>query len=351
MDLSRRNLLEAGASACIAMAVAPALAAAAEADGQADVIDFRAAAESINATIRANHYRPAELDSDGYRRIEAEVIALGATATGADAFLAGFNALWRRGPFSHVGLQRATEPAAARLARLDTFVAGDDAVRLSWQGDAAILTVNTMSGADTIAKIEAAYDEIASRGAERLILDLRANSGGAFAVVPLVGHLIRAPMVAGVFASRLWYRDHGAPPGPSDFPTAAPWRGYSVRAFLDAMLARPLTGYQIDPMAPRYGGPVFVLTSRRSISAAEIAADALKGAGRAILIGEKTPGALLSSSRFDIAGGFHLMVPVADYFSVANGRVEGVGVTPDVPAAADQALQVALSHPPRRAGR
>jgi carboxyl-terminal processing protease len=343
MEVTRRTLLMAGASAGAAAFAGPAIAA----EAGSEPGGFRAIAQSINATIRANHYRPAELDSVAYRQIEAEVVALGQRSATADAFLAGFNALWRRGPFSHVGLRRADEPAAAGLARLDTQIAGDGAVSLAWQGEAAVLTVNTMSGADTIEKIEAAYDAIAARGAERLILDLRANGGGAFAVVPLVGHLLSEPIVAGVFASRLWYRDHDAPPGPSDFPSAVPWRGYSVPAFLAEMLARPLTGYVIDPLEPRYRGPVFVLTSRRSISAAEIAADALKAAGRATIIGEKTPGALLSSRLFDVPEGFHLRIPVADYYSIANGRIEGVGITPDVPTTADQALQVALAHPLR----
>lgn len=33
---------------------------------------FRETVESINATIRANHYRRAELDSEAYQRIEKQ---------------------------------------------------------------------------------------------------------------------------------------------------------------------------------------------------------------------------------------------------------------------------------------
>lgn len=304
--------------------------------------DLRATAELINDTIRANHYRPTELDDARYRQIENDVIALGNTAASGDEFMAGFNGLWKGGPFSHVALLRAEETTAERYARLDTLVAGDDAVTLAWQGDAAILTVNTMSGADTIEQIEAAYDEIAERGARKLIIDLRRNTGGAFAVVPLVGHLIGEPFDAGVFVTGAWYEDHEEPPGTVDFPSATPWRGYSVRAFQADMLSRPLTGYRIDPMQPQYRGPVYVLTSARSISAAEIAADALKSIGRATLIGEKTPGVVLSSKRFDIPGGSHLMVPIADYFSTSNGRLEGIGVTPDLPVDPDRALDIAL---------
>lgn len=81
-----------------------------------------------------------------------------------------------------------------------------------------------------------------------------------------------------------------------------------------------------------------VLVSARSISATEIAADALQSAGRAKIIGERTLGVALSSKLFDIAGGLHLRVPIADYYSIKNGRLEGNGTTPDVPVNANQAL-------------
>lgn len=304
--------------------------------------NFRDAAVAINETIRANHYHPAELDDDRYRQIEREVIALGEKAASADEFMDGFKAIWRKGPFSHVGLQKAQEPAADRIAKLDTLIVGPDAVKLAWQGSTAILTINTMNGADTIKAIDTAYGEIAARKAEKLIIDLRRNSGGAFAVVPLVGHLIDKPIDAGVFVVGSWYGDHAKPPGQADFPSAKPWRGYSVKEFQADVLTRPLTSYRIDPMRPLFQGPVVVLTSARSISAAEIAADALQSIGRAKIVGEKTPGIVLSSKVFDIPGGFHLRVPIADYYSNRKGRLEGAGVTPDIPVSADQALDVAL---------
>jgi carboxyl-terminal processing protease len=236
------------------LAAVISLIAGVNAYGAGEPADFRDAAKLINDTIRTNHYHPAELDNDAYRQIEKDVIALGDKALSADEFLAGFNAIWRKGPFSHVGLRKAEEPAAERYARMDTEIAGDGAVTLVWKGTAAILTVNTMSGADTIEAINAAYDEIVARKAEKLIIDLRRNGGGAFAVVPLVGHLISKPIDAGIFVVRSWYENHEKPPGPADFPSAKPWRGYSVKAFQADVLTRPLTSYRIDPMQPLFQG-------------------------------------------------------------------------------------------------
>jgi hypothetical protein len=304
--------------------------------------NFQDAAVAINKTVRAHHYHPVELDSDAYRQIELDTVALGEQATSAGEFMDGINAIWRKGPFSHVSLRKADEPAAQRIARLDTLFVGPEAVTLEWRASTAILTVNTMNGADTIKAIDAAYGELVARQAEKLIIDLRRNDGGAFAVVPLVGHLIDKPMDAGVFVVASWYADHQRPPGPADFSSAKPWRGYSVSKFQADVITRPLTSYRIEPMQPVFHGPVLVLTSARSISAAEIAADALQSIGRAKVIGEKTPGLCLSSQLFDIPGGFHLRVPFADYYSIRGVRLEGVGVTPDMPVSASRALELAL---------
>src|SRR5579863_4623895 len=100
-----------------------------------------AAAQLINDTIRVNHYHPAGLANDAFRQIERDVIALGETAVSADEFMTGFNRIWQKGPFSHVGLRRAEEPAAESIARLDTLIAGDGAVTLAWSDAVAILTV------------------------------------------------------------------------------------------------------------------------------------------------------------------------------------------------------------------
>ena len=134
----------------VLLAAVTCLMVGAGAEALAQSVQLRETAAMINGTIRANYFRPAELDSDAYRQIEEDVIALAETATSADEFMNGFNAIWRKGPFSHVGLQKAQESAADRYMRLDTLLAGDDAVTLAWQDSTAILTVNTMSGTDTI---------------------------------------------------------------------------------------------------------------------------------------------------------------------------------------------------------
>ena len=50
---------------------------------------------------------------------------------------------------------------------------------------------------------------------------------------------------------------------------------------------------------------------------------------------------MLSQSMFDVAEGFMVSLPVADYYSIENGRIEGSGVPVHVDAEPEKALDVA----------
>ncbi|MEM8988250.1 MAG: S41 family peptidase [Pseudomonadota bacterium] len=306
------------------------------------VIDYSAVAKSISTTMAAHHYNPAELVTPEYAAIEKAVCNLAQTAKTDEAFVDGFQEIWRDGPFSHVNLSKAQGAAEDLAAFFDAMNVGENGATLAWKGDTAILTVNTMMGVDTIARIEAAYDEIHEKGAQKLIIDLRRNEGGAFAVRPLAGHLTRDAFIAGGFVSQPWNRAYDRKPTLEDMKSVDPWSGWSIRAFWADAQSNPLTVAQFEPMAPLFDGPVFVLTSKRTASAAELVTDALQASGRAKVIGERTAGQMLSQKVYDIVGGFHLNVPIADYYSAANGRIEGVGVAPDIKIQASKAMDIAL---------
>ena len=292
--------------------------------------------------MHAHHYNPAELNSPAYLAVEQAVRELAQTATTDEAFRIGFEAIWDDGPFSHVDLRHEDRDAEAITDWIDTLRIGGGGAALSWDGDIAVLTVNTMMGIDTIEEIDAAYDEIAAHGAAALIIDLRANRGGMFAFKPLVEHVLDAPLDIGVFVSQGWNAGMDRAPGPQDTAGVEPWTGWSIRDFWDSAQANDLTLARLNPDGPHYTGPVYVLVSERTASAAEIAADALQASGRAILIGHRTAGQMLSQRVYDMPGGFQLYLPIADYYSLASGRIEGVGLTPDMPQDADTALETAL---------
>ena len=303
---------------------------------------FEDAAAAISETMQNYHYDPSALEDESYRAIEARVAALAEQPQSREDFVAGFNEIWRDGPFSHVDLGVAQSSAEDLSEYLDTLRVGGEGATLRWDGDIAILTVTTMMGLDTIEQIDAAFDEIAQRSATALIIDLRENGGGAFAIRPLIRHLIDEPLDAGMFTSQRWSSVHDDPPTRDDVLAVAPWQGWSIRAFWHDAQNDALVRVQLEPMAPIFEGPVYVLTSQRTASAAELATDAMKASGRALQIGERTAGQMLSQKIYDITQGLHLSLPIADYFSLANGRIEGVGLSPDIEIEADAALELAL---------
>ncbi len=181
-------------------------------------------ATAINETMRAYHYDPAELDTPAYKRIEAAISELAEVTTSDEAFIEGFQEIWKNGPFSHVAISKAQQPADALANYLDTMRIGGGGAVLAWQGDVAVLTVNTMMGLDTIEEINAAYDQIAARETDALIIDLRENRGGAFAIRPLVSHLLTKPVDAGGFISRRWNAEHRRGPNTTELAGSIPGR-------------------------------------------------------------------------------------------------------------------------------
>ena len=105
---------------------------------------------------------------------------------------------------------------------------------------------------------------------------------------------------------------------------------------------------------------VAVLVDRASRSAAELTPAALQEAGRAIVIGEQTAGAVLISQESGLPDGGRLTLSRADFVTRCGVRLEKRGVTPDVSAVTsfadlragrDPALDAAVAalQPPERA--
>ncbi len=310
---------------------------------QDSLADIRSAPAAIRATLNRHLFDPQVLESPAGIATLRAVDSLARSVRSRREFFAGFNRLWAEGPISHVRVGRAVMPAAEMMAFVDTMRAGADGVALRWDGNIAVLEVRTMNGVDTRERISSAYAEIVARGAQGLVIDLRANEGGAFAVVPLVGHLIDRPVEGGVFLGRRWTDQHSDAPSPAQVEALQPWTGWSLTRFWGDVESRGILRIQFTPMLPRYAGPVAVLTSKTTASASELATDAMMNNGRVQVFGERTAGQLLSQRVFDLFPGTHLYVPIADYRSARMGRIEGLGITPHVALPAAQALDSALA--------
>jgi retinol-binding protein 3 len=88
--------------------------------------------------------------------------------------------------------------------------------------------------------------------------------------------------------------------------------------------------------------PIYVLTSKRTISGAEDFTYAMKYAKRAIIVGDTTSGAAHATAPFPLGQGFVMNIPVArSYHEVTGANWEGTGVFPDVDVKGENALEKA----------
>lgn len=83
--------------------------------------------------------------------------------------------------------------------------------------------------------------------------------------------------------------------------------------------------------AARYGGRVVLLTGPATASAAEIFSHVLQHHGRATVVGQKTAGAVIYSRPYRLPEGGRLQMPIIDYVGLDGQRLEGRGVSPNIP--------------------
>ncbi|WP_350292580.1 S41 family peptidase [uncultured Croceitalea sp.] len=299
--------------------------------------------DSIIQLISNYHYNPNELESSEYIDLKEQMLSLAKNSNSKDDFIDKFNLVWQDGPFSHVRLGKLDRKAEDMADFIDSLIIGEQGVSLDFNGETAILSVNTMTGMDTKERISEAYTKIQDNNSNILIIDLRNNNGGTFAGVPLVGHLLNDSIDAGVFVSRKWWENNERAPSQLDIKKLSPWFEWSIKSFWEDTQEQPLTRIKFGPFQPHFNGKVYVLISNKTVSAAEFTVDALSQNEKVTIIGETTAGEMLSQKLYDLPHGYQLGLPIADYYSLQNGRLEGKGVNPNIRVNQALAMDLATS--------
>jgi hypothetical protein len=170
-------------------------------------------------------------------------------------------------------------------------------------------------------KTEKIYDNAARflKGGDAIIIDLRKNGGGSpDAVRYLVSHFLEPNGPIVTFYMRGQAGDT--------------WKSLSVPA--DGRLN---------------GKPLYVLTSRRSASAAEEFAGHVGGFKLGELVGETTAGGGFRNTFYPVAGGYVFSVSVGRAVLVSTGKDwEKVGIIPTMKTEPDKALEVAQANALRK---
>jgi len=93
-----------------------------------------------------------------------------------------------------------------------------------------------------------------------------------------------------------------------------------------------------DPAQDAFQGPLAVLIDKLSGSASELFAACLQSIGRAVIVGERSPGSVMEMDQMILPSGAIFMYPVAQ-LATPNGTVlEGYGVVPDIEVELDREM-------------
>ena len=176
-----------------------------------------------------------------------------------------------------------------------------------------------------------------------LILDLRENGGGNLSLgMRLADHLMPEKRVFGIYVSRLGLTAASVP-GIDQYPRdqAFVYDGYEQDEFLALLFARGAVSLESGGRAFTRLRKLYVLIDGVTGSAAEAVAAELKEQG-AILVGERSAGAMLVSVRENVAPDWILRFPAGDFRTGQGAVVEGVGVEPTFAVNPRRAYDVAL---------
>jgi carboxyl-terminal processing protease len=168
--------------------------------------------------------------------------------------------------------------------------------------------------------------------AERLIIDLRGNPGGGIGGLTLMSYLTPDRVPIGYSWNRKMAQERRDPASLPVF-NKIPRSKLAIPGIALKFLGKTSVFVHTEGLGRRpYQGRVAIIVNKHTTGAAEMVAQFAQENHLAIIAGEKTPGRLVTRSAFKLGSGYRLVIPVAAYVSAKNTRIEGIGITPDVPA-------------------
>lgn len=174
---------------------------------------------------------------------------------------------------------------------------------------------------------------VADLAADRLVIDLRGNTGGGIGCLRLMSLMCPDRRGVGYSVSRAVAKrgfDKERLPAFDRIPSSK--LGVLPLALRFARAKRSIAVFTEALGAQRHHGRMALLVNEHSASAAEMVAAFAKESGLATVVGTKTPGRLVATSGFKVGFGYRVALPVAAYYTWNGTNLEGKGVSPDVEA-------------------
>jgi C-terminal processing protease CtpA/Prc len=196
-----------------------------------------------------------------------------------------------------------------------------------------------MVGVEVANEISGAVERLG--GVDRLIIDLRGNTGGGVGALRLMSILTPGRMPVGFALDR-----RRAPSNLesekrqfrrfSRIPSSKTALWALALQFGPAMMTKKPVVLQTEGLGPKpFHGKIALLVDRHTASAAEMIVAFARENNLATIVGEETAGRLLSATSVKVGHGFRLALPTGAYYTWKGWVLEGSSIIPDEPVEFD----------------
>jgi carboxyl-terminal processing protease len=171
---------------------------------------------------------------------------------------------------------------------------------------------------------------------DRLIIDLRGNTGGGIGAIRVMSLLTPDKIPVGFALDRRratanLESDKLSFPRFSRIPASTKNLWLLALRFAGPMLAKKPIVLETEGLGPKlFHGKIILLVNRHTASAAEMIVAFARENKLATIIGEKTAGRLLSATSVKVGNGFRLALPTGAYHTWKGTTLEGTPIEPDV---------------------
>lgn len=210
------------------------------------------------------------------------------------------------------------------------------------EDNVGLLTVSSFGGSKK--EVDSVFSHVNSDKIQKLIIDLRGNSGGSIeAGLTLMKHLIDTTYYGGVFLTQKYFQKYSELPKTGDYNQFEKFNEANFDLLIEGIHNKTGLYLFVDPNETNFKGELHVLINSATASTCEPLIYALKKSKRALLIGETSAGAMLNGEIFKLEKGYSLVVPTATYYTSDGFKIDKVGVKPNIKVKSNQALKKSLS--------
>ena len=190
-----------------------------------------------------------------------------------------------------------------------------------------------MIGVEVANKISSAVEKLGA--VDRLIIDLRGNTGGGIGAlrvmslltpgkIPVGFALDRRRVTVNLESEKQSFRRF------SRIPSSKKALWLLALRFAPAMMTKKPIVLQTEGLGSKpFHGRIVLLVNRHTASAAEMIVAFARENNLATIVGEKTAGRLLAATSVKVGGGFRLALPTGAYYTWKGLVLEGTPIAPD----------------------